>query len=343
MKILAFMLMILGSYSLKAADLQTLRKICPDEKPFVLAYSNLFVSSSSAANNHEFWFDKNDDHFKGLWIDHKKAVYLVGKFDSKSALRFCAYDFQKTEKAIDLYEATLADHALNISQDGKAVVTLERADSINAGRSYSIKLKSDDEIYYINGKTSEDFPETCKFRISTFEITGSKAAADKAINKGLLEIKERYLPKAVGSNCDNVKEFPFKRSLSIALLHSSDRIVSARVDFVNSSRSSSDWVGESFNYDRKSNKPIDLREMLSDKGQKAVIEQVQRRIEAVFSQKGRFKQLEGSASDLAISDNSLIVSFAPVDEKGWYLKTYRVDIPIPLYLIHTYFDKSLFE
>lgn len=198
---------------------------------------------------------------------------------------------------------------------------------MNGSHAYHVERVDNQSRYYVTGKTSEDEPETCLLFDSFPKLFQAKEKKLIPINREIQKIRQRYLPKDLASHCEKSKAFPESTTVSLAPMHLGQRYISLKVDVVTKDPRAFQWVGEDFHYDSAAKKKIEGKSLLKPEAKNALIAEVQYRIERIYEQKGRFVSLDGTS--VSFNDNSLVVSFAPVDEKGFYLEAFRVDIPIP--------------
>jgi hypothetical protein len=83
-----------------------------------------------------------------------------------------------------------------------------------------------------------------------------------------------------------------------------------------------------------------MEDLLGLKGEKALVEEIQRRMIKLYGTSGRFSSLAGV--QLSFTAQTLLASFAPVDEKGFYMSVFRIDLPIPLSFARRYLNPKLF-
>ncbi|RYZ82411.1 MAG: hypothetical protein EOP04_22105, partial [Proteobacteria bacterium] len=277
-----------------------MQTLCSKQNAPILSYQELYTDKKTpdSAGN-EIWLDRVKEEIKGLWLDDKKALYISGRMTSKDSFYLCLYDQKLDNLPKNLVFGRYTPHSIQLIDPNQKIQEIERADSLLLYRDYSVRYKLDKDAYHLNGKTTDEEPDTCVYTDSTFTLMGGPKkvqSVNDRVNRLLDALYKRLaeLPKRT-ARCEAESQVPLTRSLSLSLMHAGGRYVSVKVDDVRTSSKDSQWNGESFNYDRALNRTLDFDDIIRDRNSPELIKEVKRRLQLVQGEVGRFKDLGGAS------------------------------------------------
>lgn len=330
-------------FSQPKVELPKVNEFCKTQNKPVLSYSQLFAEEGEGGRaKEELYLDRFKGELKGLFISEAGPVTLVGQMTSKEEFVLCGYDFLKGGDALEIFKGRYRPEGIEF-QSAKAVLkTISEGRYFLPNRDYSIEHKQDKHAYQINGRTSDDEPDSCSYDESYFSLLGGKSKkVNGKVNTLIEAIKDRFAStRTRTTDCLAKKSIPNAYNLAIGLMYAGPRLVSAKIDHVSVTKTDSNWEGESFNYDRQTGTQLYLEELLGTKDEKAMVDEIKRRMVKLYGTSGRFNSLMGVS--LSFTAQTLVASFAPVDEKGFYMNSFRIDIPMPMSFARKYLNSKLF-
>jgi hypothetical protein len=324
-------------------ELPKVNEFCKSQNKPILSYAELFADQGGdGRSKEELYLDRYKGELKGLYMTENGPVTLVGQMTTKEDFILCGYDFRKGGEAKEIFKGRYLADGIEFQAAKGELKRIGFGGYFLPNRDYSIEHKANKHAYQIRGRTSDDEPDTCNYDEAYFALLGGKdKKVNGKINRLIEEIKERYSStKTRTSDCLGKKDIPNGYNLSIGLMYAGPRLVSAKVDYVVVSKSDSNWDGETFNYDRQTNTHLYLEELLGDKNEKPLVDEIKKRMIKLYGTTGRFNSLMGV--NFSFTTQTLVASFAPVDEKGFYMNTFRIDIPMPMSFSRKFLDSKLF-
>lgn len=324
-------------------ELPKVNEFCKHQNKPILSYSELFADEGEGGRpKEELYLDRYKGELKGLFLTENGPITLMGQMTSKEEFVLCAYDFLKGGEAIEIFKGKYRIDGIEFQGAKGQLKTMGEGRYFLPNRDYSLEHKQNKHSYQINGKTSDDEPDTCSYDESYFSLLGGNdKKVNVKVNKLIEGIRDRFASTLTRtSDCLAKKDIPNAYNLAIGLMYAGPRLVSAKIDYVTINKTDSNWDGETFNYDRRTGIQLYQEELLSPKGEKPLVEEIKKRLVKLYGTSGRFNSLMGVS--FSFTAQTLVASFAPVDEKGFYMNSFRIDIPMPMSFARKFLDAKLF-
>ena len=311
--------------------------LCGPYQRSILAYQTLYVDDMGLTRRAaELWLDGLKQTMSGLFYQPKKktATYLSGTMIDKDHLFLCEYS-PRSGAVLGVWTGVISKTAISFErrlEKTAAVETwsLKQAKTLQGARSYTIRSDVRETTHFIPGRHGEEGPETCVLIGNTIAFFGlNQKALELSLNKRIQDIYDSGLePGQETTRCQTIKHPPRSETLAVGLMYADDHYVSLKIDESQSVEGRSNLSGRVLNIDLMTGREFTLSDFFVAGYNKILFQEVRRRLTAMYGDPGRYA--EDTKLDIAFTPTSLVVSLVPVDVKGWYLPTFRIDVPIPL-------------
>lgn len=334
-----FLILLLTSFK-PAFSLPVSLDFCAEPKQSVLTFREFYVDQINATKRTaELWIDPSEDTLRGfLRRKGQTPVYVTGAMIGKNRFFICEYK-RGAKKASGILYGEIQNDQLTLTPEKKAgkLQKLLHIKAPTSPRDYIIK-------YELRNLVHEDplFNDgsRCTGVYAYFQIVGEKLTpAQMALNKSVIEIfQSDHSPDDDTKHCLAMKP-PRKLTIAINPIFTSNRYISAKIDTSTIDDQGSSMQSQALNFDFEKQLRLERDDLIGEAESRILLKEVKKRVTEIFGSSGRLNSLK--FADLSFTPETLIVGFDPVDEKGFYLAAFQIDVPIPLDYIRDVLKISL--